>query len=159
MKINRDIQRLFDLVRYCRAELHKDRLITDEEYADLLTSRGSVERLHKYDRIIADRNKAQKEVRYLKDQLYLIWQESWKDHGMSAPAFDEKVVSHIAIDAMRSPVIERDKYRDQLCGMLCECGTSSGEEVIGVCTVGRSNSKGGECLEPNCPYWKESDAT
>lgn len=51
------IERLFDLVRHQRAELHEADLISDEEYAALATATGSVDRLHKYDdmreRIIA----------------------------------------------------------------------------------------------------------
>lgn len=53
--IRRDIQRLFDLVRYCRKELHEAGLISDEEYVTLCSSQGSVERLEKYDRMIEER--------------------------------------------------------------------------------------------------------
>jgi len=42
-------QRLADLVRHCRAELHEDGLITNEEYATLLADSGSVARLEGYD--------------------------------------------------------------------------------------------------------------
>lgn len=44
--------RLFDLVRYQRMELHEAGLITGEEYADLLNdprSKGAVARLETYD--------------------------------------------------------------------------------------------------------------
>lgn len=41
--------RLRDLVRYCRGELHKQSLITDEEYATLLSDDQAVARLHTYD--------------------------------------------------------------------------------------------------------------
>ena len=41
--------RLRDLVRYQRAELHAAKLISDEEYAELLSDGGSVARLHSYD--------------------------------------------------------------------------------------------------------------
>lgn len=42
-------QRLRDLVRHQRAELHAAGLISDEEYAELLSDHGSVDRLHSYD--------------------------------------------------------------------------------------------------------------
>ena len=111
-------------------------------------------------KVVSNRRELEYRVKFLKDQLYLIWQEAWKDHGMDTPAFDEKAVAHIAVDAMRSPVIERDKYRDQLVGMLCENGTTSGEGAEGVCTAkGESAYEDGECMEQYCPYWKEADAT
>jgi hypothetical protein len=49
-------QRLFDLVRYCRAELHQQDLITDEEYTLLLAGpdgKCSVSNLESYDDIRA----------------------------------------------------------------------------------------------------------
>jgi hypothetical protein len=45
-------QRLFDLVRYSRGFLHKEKLITDEEYAELCITHGSVQRLEDYDELI-----------------------------------------------------------------------------------------------------------
>lgn len=42
-------QRLFDLVRHCRIELHDEGLITDEEYAILADDPDSLSRLHGYD--------------------------------------------------------------------------------------------------------------
>jgi hypothetical protein len=62
MMIKRDVQRLFDMVRYCRAILHEDQLITGEEYAELASSRGSVERIEKYDKQAA-------QIAQLKKQL------------------------------------------------------------------------------------------
>jgi hypothetical protein len=46
-------QRLFDLVRYKRSELHEDGLITDEEYATLAQEHGAVKRLEDYDAALA----------------------------------------------------------------------------------------------------------
>ena len=61
--------RLFDLVRYQRAELHQEGLVSDEEYASLCTG-GSigngawpVRRLEGYDSIKADLAKAQELLR------------------------------------------------------------------------------------------------
>lgn len=47
----RDGARLLDLVRFCRGELHQALLITDEEYAELITIDGSPARLETYDQI------------------------------------------------------------------------------------------------------------
>lgn len=45
-------QRLRDLVRYHRSELFRENLITEEEYADLVSNTpGAVDRLHDYDRV------------------------------------------------------------------------------------------------------------
>lgn len=50
MKITQDNQRLLDLVRYSRAELHEDGLISDKEYADLVEVGSiSARRLEDYD--------------------------------------------------------------------------------------------------------------
>lgn len=44
--------RLIDLVRYCRAVLHEDGLITDEEYAELVkVGSESARRLETYDEL------------------------------------------------------------------------------------------------------------
>lgn len=42
-------RRLRDLVRYMRSELFAERLITKEEYADLLNDEGAPKRLEDYD--------------------------------------------------------------------------------------------------------------
>lgn len=42
-------QRLFDLVRQARHELHMAELITDAEFAELATEPGAVSRLEGYD--------------------------------------------------------------------------------------------------------------
>lgn len=42
-------QRLIDLLRYCRATLHEERLISDGEYAELASDHPAVERLETYD--------------------------------------------------------------------------------------------------------------
>ena len=46
-------ERMRDLVRYQRAELHAAKLITDEEYATLLSDHGAVARLEGYDALRA----------------------------------------------------------------------------------------------------------
>lgn len=52
MKITQNNQRLLDLVRYSRAELHEDGLISDQEYADLVEVGSiSARRLEDYDEI------------------------------------------------------------------------------------------------------------
>jgi hypothetical protein len=49
-------QRLFDLVRFMRAELHGAELITDEEFLMLAKETGAVKRLEDYDAVIQLRN-------------------------------------------------------------------------------------------------------
>jgi hypothetical protein len=45
-------QRVHDLVRFMRQELHTEGLITDEEYAQLAGDHGAVQRLEDYDAAI-----------------------------------------------------------------------------------------------------------
>lgn len=53
-------QRLFDLVRYMRTELHVAGLITDDEYAELAQAHDAVRRLEDYD-VAVQRNTLSKE--------------------------------------------------------------------------------------------------
>ena len=47
-------QRLYDLVRYCRGELHEEGLITDREYAEMASwGSASARRLEDYDEAVA----------------------------------------------------------------------------------------------------------
>ena len=49
-----EVQRLRDLVRYCRHQLHEEGLISDDEFTDLLANTpGAVARLEGYDKAIA----------------------------------------------------------------------------------------------------------
>lgn len=64
----RDNQRLLDLVRQQRMELHDADLITDQEYADLAQVDGAVERLESYDAVrgqLAAEQKKVEEIRTL----------------------------------------------------------------------------------------------
>ena len=45
-------QRVHDLVRFMRQELHQEGLITDEEYAVLAQDHGAVVRLEDYDAVV-----------------------------------------------------------------------------------------------------------
>lgn len=47
--ITTENQRVWDLLRFCRSELHTEDLITNDEYADLAMDYKSVSRLHSYD--------------------------------------------------------------------------------------------------------------
>lgn len=49
-----EVERLTDLVRYQRAELHHEGLISDAEYADLVKVKGSPARLEGYDAMRAE---------------------------------------------------------------------------------------------------------
>lgn len=65
-------ERLHDLVRYKRSELHEDGLISDEEYAELLTKQpGAVKRLEGYDAAIAKLKASHAdEINYYKDEVH-----------------------------------------------------------------------------------------
>lgn len=56
-------ERLFDLVRWARSELHEAKLITDEEYAMLVREKGSVKRLESYDELAARLKEMEKRVK------------------------------------------------------------------------------------------------
>ena len=48
-RLQKENERLRDLVRYCRGDLHHEGLITDQEYAALLSDSEAVSRLEGYD--------------------------------------------------------------------------------------------------------------
>lgn len=50
MRSIHDPQRLWDLVRYMRSELHVKQAITDDEYAELAQDHAAVARLEQDDR-------------------------------------------------------------------------------------------------------------
>ena len=56
-------QRLFDIVRYMRAEIHNAELITDDEYAELAMEHSAVDRLEDYDELRARLNKLEAAAR------------------------------------------------------------------------------------------------
>jgi len=65
-------QRLFDLVRYQRAELHEAGLISDQEYVDLVTEldgkmKGSIARLESYDQLQQSNTKLTERVKELEE--------------------------------------------------------------------------------------------
>ena len=62
----REPRRLWDLIRYCRGQLYKDRLIDGEEYAILMSDNEAVDRLHTYDALIAKLLMAEMEIAKLK---------------------------------------------------------------------------------------------
>lgn len=55
-------ERLFDLVRYCRTELHEANLINDEEYAGIASTGGSIERIQAYDNLRAENSKLRQQL-------------------------------------------------------------------------------------------------
>jgi hypothetical protein len=61
-ELHAEVERLFDLVRYVRGELHQADLITDEEYAELAKYQGSVKRLETYDSITKERDQLRAEL-------------------------------------------------------------------------------------------------
>jgi hypothetical protein len=69
MTITKDHQRLIDLVRYMRAELHQKDLISDDEYTELLGVTGSPDRLRGYDILKASGDRIAKELKMLADSM------------------------------------------------------------------------------------------
>lgn len=59
-------QRLFDLARYCRMELHDVGLISDDEYAILVDDPDSLARLHGYDSMAEENERLRGELIRLK---------------------------------------------------------------------------------------------
>ena len=64
------LERYHDLVRYQRAELHEAELISDKEYAELLSDSKSVDRLHGYDELRERADRLQAEVERLENRLF-----------------------------------------------------------------------------------------
>ncbi|MEO6324787.1 MAG: hypothetical protein ABIT01_05875 [Thermoanaerobaculia bacterium] len=62
-----DPVRLLDLVRYQRAELHEQGLISDTKYAELLRIKGSPARLEKYAEAIENESKNEAAPRAAKE--------------------------------------------------------------------------------------------
>lgn len=77
-------QRLYDLVRQQRMELHAADLITNEEYAELAFEHSAVARLEDYDGIRAELAAAKSEVAGLRkglEDVYCLWATS----GLALP--------------------------------------------------------------------------
>lgn len=75
------IERLADLVRYKRAELHHDELISDEEYAEICQDHTAVARLEGYDAIKIELEAARKRIAELEEAIIRIDEtvdEGWK---------------------------------------------------------------------------------
>jgi hypothetical protein len=49
LPLSKDTQRMWDLLRYFRADLHAEDLITDAELFELAADHAAVKRLEKYD--------------------------------------------------------------------------------------------------------------
>lgn len=61
------LERMSDLVRYKRAELHNDGLISDEEYAEIVQDHAAVARLEGYDAIKGELEGARKRIAELEE--------------------------------------------------------------------------------------------
>ena len=69
-QITADPERLLDLVRYMRAELHDEGLITDEEYATLASvGAGSARRLEGYDALRAENARLRDALGVMRDRV------------------------------------------------------------------------------------------
>lgn len=64
------LERMSDLVRYKRAELHNDGLISDEEYAEICQDHAAVARLEGYDAIKEELKEARAVVQKFMDLEY-----------------------------------------------------------------------------------------
>ena len=72
-RLRGSLQRMMDLVRYKRSELHTDGLITDDEYSELLSSSrtddDTVDRLEGYDKMRAALAAAHRRIERLEGAL------------------------------------------------------------------------------------------
>jgi hypothetical protein len=84
-----EVQRLRDLVRYCRHQLHEERLISDEEFTDLLSNTpGAVARLEGYDKAVAA---AKRDIaRKMLDTCPASWIDDLLSGPASKPIFGDK---------------------------------------------------------------------
>ena len=73
-------QRLYDLVRQMRAELHNEGLIDREEYARFASAKGGVQRLEDYDAIRARMESAEREAAALRDELAQVKAEREREY-------------------------------------------------------------------------------
>jgi len=125
-------QRLWDLVRHQRAELHDEDLITDEEYAALAFDHGAVGRLESYDELRADRDRLAADALSTRKAILFILEavglEPPNDPDASAETMDPHVCAQVARDSIslawrtareRRAEIERiEKERDGLAATL-----------------------------------------
>lgn len=101
-------QRLFDLVRHQRSELHVAELITDDEYAQLAQEHSAVKRLEDYDAAIASAE-AQARLEEAKLSFTRRWSTaiSWEYVLQTPTGFNDAVVADAKriqeLDAARTP--------------------------------------------------------
>jgi hypothetical protein len=137
--IQKDSQRLWDLVRYMRSELFTAELITPDEYAALAEDHAAVARLETYDslRNERDRLKRQNEEIMQRDPIVLVPSRhvpasefspmfaqgmldrmciSFHKYGPVAAAFPEKV------DAVRCILLRLARYMGKAALLHAVCG-------------------------------------
>ena len=106
-------QRLADLVRYMRQELHTEGLITNEEYAEILQNPGAVNRLGGYDVIKAERDELRTKLaaadRGERQKTVAVWCAAafGVDHAASIPQRAVRLLED-AIEAYQAAGCELD---------------------------------------------------
>lgn len=76
-------QRLYDLVRWSRMELHRANLISDEEYVELAQDHSAVKRLENYDASVAALRAENQKLRGVCGEAYqLVLTTSDLDHEL-----------------------------------------------------------------------------
>lgn len=84
-------QRLFDIVRYLRGEALNEGLITEDEYAMLVSapSKESVGRLESYDVHIKDTKEKDEKIKYLNNQIGQLLKEKKESEEKNDSLYDE----------------------------------------------------------------------
>jgi predicted nucleic acid-binding Zn-ribbon protein len=143
-----ECERLFDLVRYQRAELHEAGLITDDEYAKLASAQGSVQRLEGYDALRAECERLRAEVASLKQEREEV-EEAWSKERTDA-IDGRKQQAEQAVEiarlraAMKSEIQKRHREMFERC-MDCTSGctrTSGCRSVPDPCPILRAALEG-----------------
>lgn len=101
LSLPKDQQRLMDLVRQCRHDLHENALITDEEFAALaMVGAESARRLESYDEVAAKLTNARQEVEALREERDEAQDSAmkWKGHSEAGVVLIERLTAE-AVDA------------------------------------------------------------
>jgi hypothetical protein len=115
LNIRADTQRMWDLIRYKRQELHTDNLISNEEYAALAEDHVAVKRLENYDKLVAPLERRLENLKRIVKQEYWHWQGDGSDHleSLSCPIIITSVQMSTLEQAHNLSLDTVDKLQNQ----------------------------------------------